>query len=418
MIMFFSKKKRDLRKSRMRREMSLKTMLTNYSPATRYAEAYRTLRTNLHFAVRDRELTSLVVTSSVQEEGKTNTAINLGHTIAETGKKVLMVDGDFRKPMLTDIFALKKERGMVDLLSDVMDSSVAKGDLSQYSISDLMQFIKYQRRTGILNIKSEDDEVSFYFIHGNISDLLWHNRPDENKLINVLLKKKLLKPEDVQLGLVTKRKTGRKVGAIFHSMGIVSAEDLQKVLSVQAVEVIRIASTIQAGEFTFTPAQERDIRSSFAPDVAFETIFKEFFGHEDGESFIGRTIDEMVHTTGVENLFVIGAGKKASNPAELIASDRTGFIVDILKHKFDFIIIDSPPVVPATDALLLAPCTDGTLLVVRSGHTNRKVVKDVTERYSLAGQPLLGILLNRVNMKKEGYYYRYYQKYYSSYYGE
>lgn len=416
--MFFSKKKREIRKERARREMSMKSLFSNYSPATRYAEAYRTLRTNLHFAVRDRELTSLVVTSSVQEEGKTNTAINLGHTISETGKKVLLVDGDLRKPMLTDIFALKQERGMVDLISDVMESSISRGDLSQYTISDLMQLIKYQKRTGILNIRSEEDEVSFYFIHGRITDLLWHNRPDEKKLINVLLKKKLLKPEEVQLGLLTKRKTGRKVGAIFHSMGIVSAEDLKKILSVQAVEVIRVAATIQDGEFTFVSAQERDIRSAFAPDMGFEDIFKEFFGHDDENSFINRNINEMIHSTDSENLFVIGAGKQSPNPAELIASDRTDFIVECLKRKFDFVIIDTPPVVPATDALVMAPRTDGTLLVVRSGHTNKKLVKDVVERYRRAGLPLLGVLLNRVNMKKEGYYYRYYQKYYASYYGE
>lgn len=424
--MFFSKKRQNIRKSRKKKEIALKSLLYNFSPATRYAEAYRTLRTNLHFAMKDKELTCLVITSSVQSEGKTNTAVNLGYSIAETGKKVLLVDCDLRKPMMTDIFELKKEGGMVNLLTDVLDTNIDKGDLSEYTISDLIQIIKYQKRTGVLNIIStedpvslEKDRISLYFIHGNVYDLLWHNRPDNKKIVSILLEKKLItSQEDVQLGVETKKKTGRRLGAIFHSMGLVSKEDIQKVLSLQVLDAIRLASTINEGEFEFVQTPERDIRSSISPQLEFEEIFKEFFGHGDQQSYISRSIDAFVHPTDKENLFVIASGKPPSNPAELIASERTPFIIESLKQKFDFIIIDTPPVLPATGSMLIAPHTDGTMLVVRSGHANKKIVKDVVDRYHNANLNLLGILLNRVNMKKEGYYYRYYQKYYSSYYGE
>lgn len=71
---------------------------------------------------------------------------------------------------------------------------------------------------------------------------------------------------------------------------------------------------------------------------------------------------------------------------------------------------------PATDAMLMAPRTDGTILVVKSGNTERKIVKDVVESFQKANLPILGVLLNQVDLKREGYY-RYYKKYYSSYYG-
>ena len=65
----------------------------------------------------------------------------------------------------------------------------------------------------------------------------------------------------------------------------------------------------------------------------------------------------------------------------------------------------------------MAPRTDGTILVIKSGNTARKIVKTVTDSFQAAGQPILGVLLNQVDMKKEGYY-RYYKKYYASYYSE
>jgi capsular exopolysaccharide synthesis family protein len=111
------------------------------------------------------------------------------------------------------------------------------------------------------------------------------------------------------------------------------------------------------------------------------------------------------------------SGSIPPNPSELIGSELLSYIINCLKHEFDFIIIDTPPVIAASDALLLAPRTDGTILVVKSGHVDRKIIKNAVDQYRAAKQPILGMILNRVNMQKEGYY-RYYQKYYSSYYGQ
>ena len=404
--------------SKIKREKGLKNLLSNYGPATRYAESYRTLRTNLHFAVPEKALTSLVVTSSVPEEGKTNTAVNLGHTIAQSDKKVLIADMDLRKPMLTSLYGLGKNKGMVDLLSDLLETSIDSGQLSDYGIWDLHQFIRYQKRTGTLNITADSDSVSLFFINGTLSDLLWHNRPEEKKLINVLIQKKMINPEDAQLVMATMKKTGRKLSSVFHSMGLISDTDLRKELSKQAAEVIRVISTINQGRFEFTAGHESDIKSAFSTPLDLEAIFNDFFDEDESKSRISQAIDALIHPTDVENLFVLPSGKPPSHPAELIASERTDFIIQCLKKKFDFVIFDTPPVVPATDSQLVAPRTDGTLLVVRSAHSNKKVVKEVVSRFTNSNLRILGIVLNRVDMKKEGYYYRYYQKYYASYYGE
>ena len=78
--------------------------------------------------------------------------------------------------------------------------------------------------------------------------------------------------------------------------------------------------------------------------------------------------------------------------------------------------MDSSPVMPASDAVILAARTDGVLLVNRAGLMNRKMVIKTVEQLQSIQANLMGVVLNRVNIKKEGYY-KYYHKYYSHYYG-
>lgn len=93
---------------RKEKTLHLTHLLLDYPASTRYAEAYRNLRTNLYFSAMDKSLDSVLVTSSVAAEGKTNTAINLALTMAQTGSRVLLLDGDLRRPRLTGHFELKK----------------------------------------------------------------------------------------------------------------------------------------------------------------------------------------------------------------------------------------------------------------------------------------------------------------------
>ena len=81
------------------------------------------------------------------------------------------------------------------------------------------------------------------------------------------------------------------------------------------------------------------------------------------------------------------------------------------------LIIDSSPVMAASDALILAAQMDGVLLINRSGMINRKMVLKTVEQVKNAQAQIMGVVLNRVDIKKEGYY-KYYHKYYSKYYGK
>jgi succinoglycan biosynthesis transport protein ExoP len=91
-------------------------------PKSLAAEAYRTLRTNLQFSSLDKPLRSLVVTSAVATEGKTTTAANLAVVMAQAGKRVVLVDGDLRRPSAHRLFDLSNETGLTMALVEDLDA--------------------------------------------------------------------------------------------------------------------------------------------------------------------------------------------------------------------------------------------------------------------------------------------------------
>lgn len=91
------------------------------NPMAPISEAYRTLRTNIKYSSFDKEIKSLVITSSGPSEGKSTTACNLAIVMAQTGNKTILIDCDQRKPRLHKIFAQSNECGLSNILTDEVE---------------------------------------------------------------------------------------------------------------------------------------------------------------------------------------------------------------------------------------------------------------------------------------------------------
>ncbi len=94
----------------------VKGLVTLKYPKSLASEAYRTLRTNIVFSSFDKDIQTLLVTSSTPEEGKSTTAVNLGVAIAVTGKRVLIVDADLRNPTQHKYFGFDNTMGLTNLM--------------------------------------------------------------------------------------------------------------------------------------------------------------------------------------------------------------------------------------------------------------------------------------------------------------
>ena len=124
--------------------------------------------------------------------------------------------------------------------------------------------------------------------------------------------------------------------------------------------------------------------------------------------------EKVLRPTQVDNLFVITSGSRPPNPAELLGSKSMRRTIHSLRDQFDYIFIDSSPVLPVSDALPLATMVDGVLLVVDGQKTPRQLVRDARLRLSSTQIKMLGVLLNRVDVQ-EGSYGSYYGHYYNYY---
>lgn len=208
--------------------MSL-NLITVTDPRSPVAEAYRSLRTNLEFSSLDHPLRTVLLTSPGPEEGKSTTLANLAVTTAQTGRRVIVVDCDLRRPRQHEIFGISNGVGLTTMMRDE--------------------------------------------------------------------------------------------GALAHP-----------------------------------PLQE----------------------------------------TEVAGLWVLPSGPLPPNPAELLASQRMGQVIERLKELADQVLFDAPPVVAVTDAAVLAGRMDGVLLVINAGSTKRELARRAKEVLERVNARLIGAVLNNV----------------------
>ncbi|QMW04576.1 GumC family protein [Spirosoma foliorum] len=128
----------------------------------------------------------------------------------------------------------------------------------------------------------------------------------------------------------------------------------------------------------------------------------------------GATIDELLQPiVGYDNYFIITSGPIPPNPAELLSSPFLTQLFDELKARFDYVLVDSPPVGLVTDSQLIAPYADATMFLVRHDHTPKNYIKMVDTLFKEHRFQKLSIILNGVG-EGESYYYNYS---YGDYYG-
>lgn len=239
-------------------------IVSHFAPKSMLAESYRSLRTNLSFAGLESDMKVVVFTSSSPREGKSTIVINLAVAMAQTGRKILLVDGDMRKPMIAKVFGIDEVPGLSDVI------------LGNYS------------------------------------------------------------PEDA----------------------------------------VRSVTDIMTGKIS---------------------------------------MDDIMKTPGLDNLYILTSGTLPPNPAEIAGSRTIADLIKQVRFKYDMVLIDAPPLLSATDAAIYGSLADGVVLVYRVGVIGRAVLKRAKIQLDNVRAKVVGIVLNGLKAEispdfVDQDYYQYYSK--------
>jgi succinoglycan biosynthesis transport protein ExoP len=126
-----------------------------------------------------------------------------------------------------------------------------------------------------------------------------------------------------------------------------------------------------------------------------------------------RDLHDLIRPTAVPNLFILSSGSVPPNATELVGSPKMHQVVTQLQEIYDYIVIDSPPVMPVSDALLLSTIVDGVLLVTNAARTPKQQVRAARARLEYARAKIFGTVLNRIRIHHSEYQYYYHQGYYT-----
>jgi capsular exopolysaccharide synthesis family protein len=241
-----------------------RALISHSMPKSIVAESYRSLRTNALFVAAEKNIKSIMITSSSMHEGKTTTAINLALTLAQIGKRVLLIDVDFRSPSIHHYFGLEKDPGLSDVL----------------------------------------------------------------------------------LGNNTWKEVGRSI------------------------------ADIMMGEIK---------------------------------------VDDIMANPGMDNLNLITSGSPPAHPAEFLNSPIVPKLLNEIAEHYDFVILDSPPVMPVADPIILGSKVDGVFIVYKVGIISRYALKRAKLLLENVGAKVLGTILNDFKAESspdffQGTYYQYARK--------
>ncbi|MBO7657838.1 MAG: CpsD/CapB family tyrosine-protein kinase [Clostridia bacterium] len=130
-------------------------------------------------------------------------------------------------------------------------------------------------------------------------------------------------------------------------------------------------------------------------------------------------VGEVVMKTSVKDMYVLLAGKYPPNPSELLNGRLFDSLIKVCRENFDYVIIDTPPLGAVSDAAVVAPKCDGSILVIGDEKLSYSLATDVVDKLRATGTPILGAVRNNSKTGGKKYYRdRKYYRYSSKYYGK
>ncbi len=151
-------------------------------------------------------------------------------------------------------------------------------------------------------------------------------------------------------------------------------------------------------------------------DIRRPTLAEAIGGMDGGKGLVDFLADaaplkECIHPTESKNVFVLPAGKRFNSPLELLSSNRFSETIAKVREMFDVVLIDCPPLKPVSDALVISRYANAVLFMVKADTTPHQLASAAIKRLHSVDAPLLGVVLNHLDLKKSDRYGHYSYKY-------
>ncbi len=353
-----------------------------------------------------------MVESSRAGEGKTTVLAKSAISLARGGLRVLMVDADLQRPALHRFFGLNNgsEGGLINAMTGILSQKIRKGTLDKCSMDDLFSLIALKKQSGQLIITSGTQSMTAVFENGRLFHLQSRDIPDANRLGTMLLRGGFITESQLKDTLERNKRTGQPLGYILINAGYINQDILRGPLKLQMEEHLHKLFSWKQGTFAFEPGRietYEDKRIYFQED--YVPIISRL-GHMVGSRLLESEILSYVKSVDEPNLSILSCGVGNIKHDNTIFIELLAKFFDLLKHRFDLILVDAPPVLETMGNVRhLISLVDGVIYVVRSGHVSIKDVKEATNYLKEGKSKIIGAILNQV--KIGGGYYKYYGYY-------
>jgi len=269
-------------------------------------------------------------------------------------------------------------------------------------VDDLFFMISLKKLTGRLIVRSEDQTLVAYFQKGVLIHIQKKDNPENNRIGTMLLHGGFISPDQLNDALRRHRRTGQPLGYIFVNAGYISREKLRGPLRLQIEEYLQKMFSWKKGRFSFKPGMVQIYENE---KIFFEEDYTPMIynlGRLESSKFIEKELFD--HITGLvkENLYLLPAGSayKLIGALNQILMEK---IFEKLKHHFDVLLVDTPPLDAASGIESIFPLADGLVLVIKAGHLSIKVINGALNH--LPQDKIIGAVLNQAKIDPHPYYY-------------
>ncbi len=362
------------------------------------------LATTLNLTGQSSHGTALVMESAVSGEGKSTVLTRAAVSLARGGLRVLMVDADPFMPSLAEKFALKgSPAGLSRAVDAVVSQQLVKGDLQSFSMDDIFFLIELKRLNGKLTVQCGSQQMNMIFSGGRLVHMQGRNSPLSIRLGTMLLKGGLITREQLDDALERNSRTGQPLGYILVNSGYITPERLRGPLKLQMEEHLQKLFTWKHGEFTFDADDVHiysDDKVCFAEDY---TSIVQRLSRISGSRYVERVVLSKI-TTVDQGLWLLPSKDDTDKPAMPVYLNVFRKFLDILKTRFDIILIDLPPVLEAPGAVPMSTVADGAIFVVKAGNLSVRTLNRAASILKKSNIKIIGAVLNQAKINS-GYYY-------------